>query len=375
MPGMDPSRRPLSPETVAVAAGRPHAPGDPLNTPPTLTSAFHHGGAHVYARKATPTGEALEEALGHLDGGEAVAYGSGIAAIAAVVESVVPNGGVVVAPYDAYLNTRALLDDLAGRGRLAWTPVDVTDTSATLTAAEGADLVWLESPTNPLMGIADVAALCEGAGARGVPVAVDATFATPLRLRPLALGASVVVHSATKLIGGHSDLLAGVAIAGDEELADALRRQRMLGGAVLDPMSAWLTLRGLRTLPVRLDRAEATAADLAGRLAAHPAVRRVRYPGLASDPGAARHAAQASGPGTVLAFELVDGETADRACAGTALIAHATSLGGVESSMERRAALGREEHVPAGLVRLSVGCEAADDLWADLRAALPDAAG
>lgn len=358
-----------------MAAGRPHAPGEPLNTPPTLASAFHHGGAHVYARKATPTGEALEDALGRLDGGEAVAYGSGIAAVAAVVESMVPHGGVVVAPYDAYLNTRALLDDLADRGRLAWTPVDVTDTAATLAAAEGADLVWLESPTNPLMGIADVAALCEEAGARGVPVAVDATFATPLRLRPLALGASVVVHSATKLIGGHSDLLAGVAVAGAEELAHALRRQRMLRGAVLDPMSAWLTLRGLRTLPVRLDRAEATAADLAERLAAHPAVRRVRYPGLASDPGAARHAAQASGPGTVLAFELADGETADRACVATALIAHATSLGGVESSMERRAALAREEHVPAGLVRLSVGCEAADDLWGDLLAALPDAAG
>lgn len=361
-------------ETVAVAAGRPHAPGEPLNTPPVMASAFHAGGPQAYARAGTPTTAALEDALGRLDGGEAVAYGSGIAAINAVVETLVGQGGVVVAPYDAYQNTRALLDDLAGRGRLGWRAVDVADTEATLAACDGADLLWLESPTNPLMGIADVPALCDGAGARDVPVAVDSTFATPLRLRPLELGADVAVHSATKLMGGHSDLLAGVAVATDGELARALRRRRTLGGAVLDPMVAWLTLRGLRTMPVRVDRAEAVAARLAGNLAAHPAVTRVRYPGLSWDPGAARHAAQADGPGTVVAFELADAVAADRACAATRLIAHATSLGGVESTMERRAANPREGHVPAGLIRLSVGCEAPGDLWADLRAAL-DRAG
>lgn len=367
---MDEPRGPLAPETVAVTAGRPQAPGEPLNVPPVMASAFHAGGDHAYARRGTPTSAALEEALGRLDGGQAVVYGSGVAAVAAVLDALVPVGGLVAAPFDAYLNTRALLDDLAGRGRVTWRAVDVADTAATLDACRHADLLWLESPTNPLMAIADIPALCDGAHAAGARVAVDATFATPLRLRPLALGADVVVHSATKLIAGHSDVLAGAAVAASGDLADALRHRRHLGGAVLDPMAAWLVLRGLRTLPVRLDRAEATAADLAGRLAAHPAVTRVRYPGLPDDPGAARHAAQAHGPGTMVAVETADADTAARACAATGLIAHATSLGGVESSMERRAALPGEEHVPAGLVRLSVGCEAADDLWADLAGAL-----
>lgn len=365
----------LAPETVAVSAGRPHGAGEPLNTPPVMASAFQAGGPHAYARDATPTSEALEEALGRLDGGQATVYGSGIAAINAVIETLVGQGGVVVAPYDAYQNTRALLDDLAGRGRLSWRAVDVADTEATLAACDGADLLWLESPTNPLMAIADVPALCDRLSARGVAVAVDSTFATPLRLRPLEHGADVAVHSATKLIGGHSDLLAGVAVAADDDLAAALRRRRLLGGAVLDPMAAWLTLRGLRTMPVRLDRAEAVAARLAGNLTAHPAVTRVRYPGLSWDPGAARHAAQADGPGTVLAFELADAAAADRVCAATSLIAHATSLGGVESTMERRAANPREGHVPPGLIRLSVGCEAPGDLWGDLQRALDRAAG
>ena len=356
--------------TQAIAAARPDGAGEPLNAPPIPASAFRAGGAIDYARKASPTASALEHALGLLDGGHAVAFGSGMGAIAATVRSLVPRGGRIVAPWDAYLGTRALLGDLEADGQLTWTRVEQDDTEATLTALGDADVLWIETPTNPLMAIADVPALVAGAGEHGARVVVDATFPTPLRLRPLEHGADVVVHSVTKLIGGHSDLLAGAAIAADPSVAEDLRLRRRLDGAVLEPQSAWLALRGLRTLEVRLDRAEANAMALAGDLAAHPAVTRVRYPGLPSDPGHERHARQAEGPGTMLAFELADAATADRVLGALRLVAHATSLGGVESTIERRGAQPGEDHLPAGLLRLSVGCEAHADLWGDLAGAL-----
>ncbi len=367
---MDPATPRWHRVTRAIAAARPEGPGAPLNAPPVPASAFRAGGAVDYARKASPTATALEEALAALDGGQAVAFGSGMGAISATVRALTPSAGRVVAPWDAYLGTRALLADLEADERLAWTRVEQADTAATLAALEGADVLWIETPTNPLMAVADVPALVAGAQERGVRVVVDATFPTPLRLRPLEQGADVVVHSVTKLIAGHSDLLAGAAIAADEEVAEALRVRRRLDGAVLEPQSAWLALRGLRTLGVRLDRAEASAMALAERLADHPAVQRVRYPGLASHPGHDRHARQAEGPGTMVSFELADGAAADRVLASLGLIAHATSLGGVESTIERRGAQPGEDHLPAGLLRLSVGCEALEDLWADLAAAL-----
>ena len=217
-----------------------------------------------------------------------------------------------------------------------------------------ADLLWLESPTNPLLETADIAAICSAPRRDGTRVVVDNTFATPLLQQPLALGADIVIHAATKFIGGHSDLLMGVAVTADDEQFELLRSARTLNGATPGALECFLALRGLRTLPVRLRQAAASAADLASRLEAHSAVHRVRYPGF----------------GAVVSFELADAETVDRACRATKIIWHATSLGGVETTMERRSVHPGQEHIPAGLIRMSVGCEDVDDLWADLDAAL-----
>ncbi|MGI8873132.1 MAG: trans-sulfuration enzyme family protein [Egibacteraceae bacterium] len=367
---------PWSPATVAITAGRgARRPGDPVNVPPVLSSIRLDGGDVAYARQGNPTWSAFEEAIGALEGGAAVAFASGIAAIAAVLGTV-PIGGVVVAPADAYTGFRALLSDLSARGRLTVRPVDIADTDATLAACRGAELLWVETPTNPMLAVADLPALCAGGHERGARVAVDNTFATPLLQRPLACGADVAVHSATKFIAGHSDLLLGVAVTADGALAEALETRRTLEGAVPGPFETWLALRGLRTLGVRLRQAQATAATLAERMVRHPAVTLVRYPGLAGDPGADRARRQMDGPGAIVSFEVAGGAAAAAAaCQAVRLILHATSLGGVETSMERRARQAGEEGVPPGLIRLSVGCEDAEDLWADLDAALRAAAG
>jgi cystathionine gamma-synthase len=365
----------LDPATLAVTAGRGTGePGSPLTVPPVLTSVYREGGEVGYAREGNPTWSALEEALGVLEGGDVLAFASGIAAVAAVLETL-PVGARVVAPRGAYLGTRGLLADLTARGRLVTDLVDITDTDAVLTAADGAALLWVESPTNPLLELADLPALIEGAHAMAVPVAVDATFVTPLLQRPLDLGADVVVHSATKLIAGHSDVLLGVTATRDAAWLERLETRRRLHGAVPGPMEAWLVLRGLRTLPVRLERAQANAGELARRLAEHPAVTRVRYPGLPEDPGHARAAAQLRGFGAMVSVEVAGGAAAaDAVCAGARLIAHVTSLGGIETSMERRGRYADEADLPPSLIRISVGCEHVEDLWADLDRALRAAA-
>ena len=370
MTTQDPAPRTRHPQTALVAAGRTTGTGEPLNVPLVLASTFRAGpGGHAreYARDdGTATWEALEAVVGELEGGQAVAFSSGMAAAAAVLD-LLPVGARVVAPTDCYSGVRALLADGQQQGRWSAQLVDVTDTGAVLAAAEQADLLWLESPTNPLLEVADLPALC---GVEGPLVAVDNTFATPLLQQPLALGADVVVHSATKFIGGHSDLLLGIAVA-DEALAQRLRRRRELAGATPGAMEAFLALRGVRTMAVRLEQGQRSAGELARRLAAHPAVHRVRYPGLPDDPGHARAAAQMRGAGAVLCLELADAATADAVCDAVRVISAATSLGGVESTIERRAKLPGQEHVPPGLLRLSVGCEHVEDLWDDLSSALP----
>jgi len=221
--------------------------------------------------------------------------------------------------------------------------------------------------------VADLPALCTAGRRAGAIVGVDNTFATPLLQQPLALGADLVVHSATKFIGGHSDLLSGITIARDQALAGRLRHRRGLSGATPGALEAFLALRGLRTLAVRLDRSQANAAELARRLDQHPAVSRVRYPGLPTDPGHQTAAAQMTGFGAVLAFEVADAPTADQLCDAVHVIVHATSLGSVETTIERRSKLPGQEHLPPGLLRLSVGCEHIDDLWNDLNTALRQA--
>jgi cystathionine gamma-synthase len=249
--------------------------------------------------------------------------------------------------------------------------VDVADTDATLAATGGASLLWAESPTNPLLAIADIMALAEGAHALGVPLAVDNTFATPLLQRPLDLGADLVVHSVTKFLSGHADVLLGAAVTRDEARLAGLRERRHLAGAIPGPMEAYLALRGIRSLPVRMDRAQANAGELALRLSNHPAVARVRYPGLPSDPGHARAAKQMRGFGAMLSVELAGGHAAaDGLCGRVRLLTSATSLGGIETTLERRHRWPGEEDVPPSLVRISVGCEHVEDLWADLDRAL-----
>jgi cystathionine gamma-synthase len=362
-------RRP-DPGTIAVAAGRGAAPGDPLNPPVTFASAYRAEGALAYAREGNPTWTALEEVIGTLEGGAALTFASGIAAVSAVLEEL-PVGATVVCPRDAYLGLRAYLADAEVRGRLRVRLVDVADTDATVAAARGADLLWVETPTNPLLAVADLPALCEEAHSLGVPVVVDNTFATPLLQRPLEMGADLVVHSVTKFLAGHSDLLLGAVVTRDEARLAALLTRRTLLGAVPGPMEAYLALRGIRTVGVRLERAQANAAELARRLRAHPAVVRVRYPGLSGDPGHERAAKQMDGFGAMVAVEVAGGrEAADALCARVRLLTPATSLGGVETTLERRHRWPGEEEVPPSLLRISVGCEHVEDLWDDLVQAL-----
>jgi cystathionine gamma-synthase len=373
----------LRPETAVVCAGRPgHAGSGPLNVPLVLASNFHAGttaasgvaeGIRSYARTdATPTWEALETAVGLVEGGHAVAFSSGMAAVAAVLD-LLPAGARVVAPTDCYFGVGELLAEAKQQRHWAVDRVDLTDTASVQAAVAGADLLWLESPSNPLLDVADLPALCAAGRRAGAIVGVDNTFATPLLQHPLALGADVVVHSATKFIGGHSDLLSGIAIAREPDLADRVRRRRGLSGATPGALEAFLALRGLRTLAVRLDRGQHNAGELARRLEAHPGVGRVRYPGLPGDPGHHTAAAQMTGFGAVLAFEMADARTADRLCDALQVIVRATSLGGVETTIERRGKLAGQGHVPPGLLRLSVGCEHVDDLWNDLTSAIEQA--
>lgn len=363
--------RALRPATVAITAGRPAEAADaPLNEPVAFASAYHAGGPVAYARDGNRSWTALEDAIGALEGGSALAFASGMAAIAAVLDTL-PLGAKVVMPAAGYSGTRVLVRDAGPAGR--WQPdfVDITDTGAVLAALDGAALCWLESPTNPLNGIVDLPAVIAGAHERGALVVVDNTYATPLLQRPLALGADVVVHSVTKLLAGHSDVVLGATVTRDDVRCEALRRHRSLYGAIPGPMESYLALRGIRTLGVRVERAQENAGILATRLVTHPDVSCVRYPGLADDPGATLAAAQMSGPGSMVAFEVRGGAAVAEAVArATRLIVHATSLGGIETTMERRARWSEDASLPPSLLRLSVGCEDVEDLWADLERAL-----
>ena len=234
-----------------------------------------------------------------------------------------------------------------------------------------ADLIWLESPSNPLLTVADLDAICAAPRKRGAILAVDNTFATPLNQRPLALGADVAMQSATKFIGGHSDLLSGVVTVRDANLLAALRQARELAGATPGALETFLAVRGARTLALRLERAQRNAMALAERLARHPNITLTRYPGLASHATHEAARRQLKGFGTIISSDVRGGASAaDAVCAGVQLIQHATSLGAVESTIERRASVPGQEHLPPSLLRLCVGIEAVEDLWNDLDRAL-----
>ena len=335
-----------------------------------MASAFHAGDASGYARDGHPTIAALERAVGDLEGGEAVAFASGMAATAALLEDL-PVGARVLAPDGAYQGTRELLARRAAAGRLSLTLVDIADTEAVCEQLHGVALLWIESPSNPLVEVADVPVLIAAAHHAGARVVVDSTLATPLLQRPLEWGADAVLHSATKFLGGHADLISGIVVVGDRPAAEQLVAVRTITGALPGSLEAFLVLRGVRTLPVRLQRAQENAIELARRLDAHEQVERVHFPGLAGSRTGERARRLLGGPGAVLSFECEEGASAaDRVCDRVAVIVHATSLGGVETLIERRGRYPSEAHLPPGLLRLSVGCEHVEDLWADLEQAL-----
>lgn len=346
----------LNPRTRLVVEGRPAAaPDAPLNHPVMFASTYHAGGERGYGRDGNPTWEAFEEVLGGLEGGQARAFASGLAASSAVL-SLLPEGAVVVAPETAYLGVLGQLRERRDAGRIELRQVDITDAAAITSAADGAAMVWLETPTNPKLEVTDIAGAARAAQAAGALTVVDNTFATPLLQQPLDLGADIVVHSATKLIAGHSDVLLGAVVTRDEALLGTLDRHRRLHGAIPSPMDAFLALRGLRTLGVRLERAQANATDLVRRLREHPAVTVVRYPGF----------------GTICSIEVTGGADGADAVVWTVQVwVNATSLGGVESTLERRRRWPMEsETVDESLIRMSIGIEDVDDLWADLSLAL-----
>jgi cystathionine gamma-synthase len=358
-------------ETLAISAGRPAPiPDGPLNVPITPASALQAGGASGYARDGHPPWEALEEVIGALEGGRALAFSSGMAAAAAAI-SLFPPNPTVVAPEVAYMDVRRSLLRLQELGRASVRLVDVTDSDAVIAGCDGADVLWLESPTNPLLGLADLPRLCAFARERRMLCVVDNTLATPLLQRPLDLGADVVVHSATKAMGGHSDLLLGATVVGDEQHWHTLREAREMGGATPGALETYLCLRGLRTLPLRLERSQANAATLAQRLSEHPEVHEVRYPGLGSHPQHDRARATLAGAGFMLTFRVRGAAArADALVGAVRVLTHATSLGGVETTLERRARYPAERGVPEDLLRVSVGCEHVEDLWQDLQQAL-----
>ena len=371
---MTSNARRLSSRSVLVAAGRDREPGAPLNRPLIPASNFILGSDRAYARDdGTPTWEALEEIVGALEAAAAVAFSSGMAGAAAIFDQLAA-GSTVVIPDDCYQGVVGLAENGHRKGiwKLLRLPVD--DTAAWVTACAVADLVWLESPSNPLLTVADLRTICAAPRRPSALLAVDNTFATSLNQCPLDLGADLSFQSATKFIGGHSDLLLGVVTTKRTELAAALRRARELNGATPGALEAFLAARGARTLAIRLERAQANAMVLAERLDAHPHVSLVRYPGLPTHPTHAIAREQLKGFGTIISFDVRGpAHAADKVCAALSLIQHATSLGAVESTIERRAAIPGQQHLPPALLRLSVGIEDVEELWDDLDAALTTA--
>lgn len=362
------SEKELSPETLVVSAGRPPVEDDAgINSAISMNATRHAGGPIGYGRYGNENWSALEDAIGALEGGKTLIFSSGIAAISAVF-SLLPIGSVITASHQGYSGVMTLLKTLEATGRIEVRYVNVANTSEVLDALAGTSLLWLESPTNPMLDVADLPTLIKAAKKAGVGVGVDNTFATPLNQNPLAMGADIVMHSVTKFISGHSDILMGSLSTNDLALFARLEEVRKFNGAIAGPFESWLALRGLRTLAIRLERGQSNALELATRLLAHPAVSIVHYPGLVSDPHHNLAKSFMKGFGAVFSFELHAGaKAADTLCSSSVLISNATSLGGVETLWERRRRWsGESTSVPESLIRVSVGCENIEDLWADI---------
>lgn len=358
----------LATESKVVAAGRPtKQPDGALNPPIALNSTFHEGGPIGYGRYGNETWSALEDAISTLEGGKTLLFSSGMAAISAVF-SLLPEGSVLVAANNGYQGTTTLLKKLHESEKLKVRFVNLANTNETMAAIPGAQMLYLESPLNPLLEIIDLPKLVAAGKAAGCGVAVDNTLATPLLQNPLSLGADIVIHSVTKYLSGHSDLILGSLSTNDLALYNRLEQSRRYGGAIAGPFEAWIALRGIRTFALRMQRSQENALELATKLSRDKRVVKVRYPGLTTDSYHQIAKSFMKGFGAMISFD-VNGtaEQVDLMCNSSNLIANATSLGGVESIWERRRRWATEsKSVPENLIRLSVGIEDASDLWSDI---------
>lgn len=364
-------------ETIAIQAGRnPSQEIGAVMPPIHLTTTFIRGNdeEYVYSRTGNPNRTALEECVAALEGGaDAIAFASGMAAVAGVFQSLT-QGDHVILPDDTYFGVRQLVTSLLKRWGLTHTMVDMTDLEAVKAAVQpNTKLVWVETPSNPMLKITDIAAVADIAHESGAIVGVDGTWATPLLQRCLDLGADYVVHSTTKYLGGHSDLLGGVVVAKEaNSFVEQIREVQHIGGGVPSGFDCWLLLRGIRTLPYRIRAHCANAMKVAQFLEDHPQVHTVHYPGLESHPGHEVAKKQMVDFGGMLSVQVNGGpEKAAAVAAGTKIFAQATSLGGVESLIEHRAPVEDENtQTPWDLLRVSVGLEHPDDLIEDLAQAL-----
>ncbi|MDI3408047.1 cystathionine gamma-synthase [Streptomyces cavernicola] len=373
-------------ETIAIHAGNTADPLTGAVVPPIYQVSTYKQdgvgglrGGYEYSRSANPTRTALEENLSALEGGRrGLAFASGLAAEDCLLRTLLVTGDHVVIPNDAYGGTFRLFAKVVSRWGVEFSVADTSDPAAVRAAVtDRTKAIWVETPSNPLLGISDIAALAAVARSAGARLVVDNTFASPYLQQPLALGADVVVHSTTKYMGGHSDVVGGALIVNDPDLGEELAYHQNAMGAVAGPFDAWLVLRGIKTLAVRMDRHSENAERIAEMLTQHPRVTRVLYPGLADHPGHEVAAKQMKAFGGMVSFQVEGGEEAAvEVCDRASVFTLGESLGGVESLIEHpgrmthASAAGSPLEVPADLVRLSVGIENAADLMADLRVAL-----
>jgi cystathionine gamma-synthase len=374
-------------ETLAIHAGQEPDPLTGAVVPPIYqTSTYKQDGVgglrggYEYSRSANPTRTALEECLAAIEGGRrGLAFASGLAAEDTLLRTVCRPGDHAVIPGDAYGGTYRLFAQVQEAWGLAYTPAGGHDADSVRAAIRPGEtkLVWLETPTNPLLGIADIAAIASVTHDAGALLVVDNTFASPYLQQPLALGADVVVHSTTKYLGGHSDVVGGALVLGDDELAERVAYHQNAMGAVAGPFDSWLVLRGIKTLGVRMDRHSANAERIVELLTTHPKVVEVLYPGLPDHPGHDIAVKQMKSFGGMVSFRVAGGEAAAiEVCNRAEVFTLGESLGGVESLIEHPGRMthasvaGSPLEVPADLVRLSVGIEAVDDLVEDLTRAL-----
>ncbi|MBV9023653.1 MAG: cystathionine gamma-synthase [Streptomycetaceae bacterium] len=373
-------------ETLAIHAGQEADPATgAVVTPIYQVSTYKQDGVgglrggYEYSRSANPTRTALEENLAAIEGGRrGLAFASGLAAEDCLLRTVLVPGDHVVIPDDAYGGTFRLFSKVVETWGVQWSVADTSDPAAVRAELRAnTKVIWVETPSNPLLGITDIAAIAEIAHGAGICLVVDNTFASSYLQQPLTLGADVVVHSTTKYMGGHSDVVGGALVTGDEGLGEQLAYHQNAMGAIAGPFDAWLVMRGIKTLAVRMDRHCTNAARVAEMLASHPKVTQVLYPGLPSHPGHEIAAKQMKAFGGMVSFRVAGGEDAAvEVCNRAELFTLGESLGGVESLIEHpgrmthASAAGSALEVPSDLVRLSVGIESVDDLLADLSQAL-----